>query len=205
MHGRCSAHAVRDVRAVRVSVGHSDDVARQHVVNGLSDSGRQSDESLHTVAAGGNDDETESHRLEVLLNSMLWSPVTRTSKEPEVRLSSSPFLTPDQPRRGTVRTSWLGKWAANCRGTDSSRRTRTVRHEIFGKPQNRHDLLAADGRKRVEKLVQAVTRGQVFEQDPNRHPRPDEHGSATKDLRIGMARRLSRQHTGRIPSGQRLR
>src|ERR1700674_4823155 len=117
---------------------------------------------------------------------MLWSPVTRTAKAPEARRSNSPFLTPDQPRRGTVWTSWLGKWAANGRGTDSSRRTRTVRHEAFRQLENRDGLIPADGRKGVEKRVHTVTRGEVLEQDAYGHPCPDEHGGSAKDFRISV-------------------
>jgi hypothetical protein len=71
---------------------------------------------------------------------------------------SSPFSVPLQPTAATVRTSWPESHAANGRGKDSSRRTRTGWQQLLGgELEYGHCLLSLHRWKVVEELVERIS------------------------------------------------
>src|ERR1700682_176199 len=98
--------------------------------------------------------------------------------------SNSPFLLPDQPISGTVRTSWPANSRPRRRGTHSSRRMRMSHQHLLRQFQRRHSLLAAHGRKVFEELAQRFAGLQVVEQAADRNARAHKDGRAPEDVRI---------------------
>jgi hypothetical protein len=47
-------------------------------------------------------------------------------------------------------------------------------------------LLPGHGRKRVQKLVEAVVPLEIIDEVPERNPRPDEYRRTTEDVRIAV-------------------
>src|SRR5262249_50954292 len=129
-------------------------------------------------------------------NSMPLSIVTSASYSVPIRRRSSPLVMPVQPRRTTVST--LLPWSAEERptGSCSSRRTRTS-HERSAREIERGDrLVAFHGWELAKKLVQGLPASEVIEQRLDRNTGADEHGCATKDVRVAVHDVAWLAHTG---------
>jgi hypothetical protein len=63
---------------------------------------------------------------------------------------------------------------------------RTSTHSLVRRFKGGDDLLALDGRKRVQELFKAVAPLQVVDQISEGNARSDEHGDAAKNLRVAV-------------------
>src|SRR5437764_9334521 len=117
---------------------------------------------------------------------MRLSIVRKTSNWPESRRRSSPFFMPAQPAWGTVITSWPVSSSASSRGRHSSRRMRNRVERLSRNFECRDCLVAADGGKGLQKIVQTVASLQAVDQILHRHASTDKNRSAAENIRIAM-------------------
>src|SRR5688572_31461397 len=116
--------------------------------------------------------------------SRFWSAVTKTSKTPLARRSSSPFFIDCHPCSGTVTTSKPSSSPFRPRGSDSSRRIRTQRSKgsLARKLQELNRLLPSDSRELCKECVQGITRLEIVEKRLDRDAGSSEYRDAAHHL-----------------------
>lgn len=97
---------------------------------------------------------------------------------------SLPFLTPDQPQRGTVETSCPGRCSERRRGMSSSSRMRIWNQSGTRSLQHGNCVLSAYGGKVLQEYFQGVTSLQVIEQRFDGHPGTREDRRAAVNLGV---------------------
>src|SRR2546426_2431800 len=114
-------------------------------------------------------------------NSMPRSIVTSASYLPPMRLRSSPFVMPVQPR---YRHGGLGAQRQGLAAAARQRRTRTSQQRSAREVERRDRLVASHGRELAKKLVQGLAAFEVIEQRLYRNTCADEHRRAPEDVRV---------------------
>src|SRR5437016_1086690 len=108
----------------------------------------------------------------------------KTSKLCVALASKAPFFTPARPASGTVTDPWPTNSRLSCFGRHSSNSRSMNEQQLLRFLQRGDDLLATNGRKIIEELLDGTTVLQIVEQILRRNARAGKHRHPRENLRI---------------------
>lgn len=154
---------------------------------------------VHTIAAGLEDDDSQTRAGDVLLElEVLVSRDENREAQRKGPLQESAVLQASQSTCATVLREGTASSSASSTGSDSSTRTRTLGQKLASEFQGSHCLLSTHRRERTKKVLERIPGLEVVDEVLDRHAGSHEDGHSTHDLGVAV-HDLGRAHVDDLP------